>query len=77
MVFRHGLGKLAAALTYAVPYADGTMSERVAARELDLRYAFGNAVLQALQDVVLKMESVDPHFEDMQDARELAPENAD
>jgi|GEM_PF-4958238 len=50
MVFRHGLGKLAA-LTYAVPYADGAMSERVAARELDLRYAFGNAVLQALQEL--------------------------
>jgi hypothetical protein len=70
---RHGLGKLAAALTYAVPYADGGMSERVAARELDLQYAFGIAVLQALRDIVLEMESVDPYFGDIQDAREQAP----
>lgn len=74
---RHGLGKLAAALTYAVPYADGEMSERVAARELDLQSAFGIAVLQALRDVVLKMESVDPYFEDIQDAREHAPSSED
>lgn len=74
---RYGLGKLAAALTYAVPYADGEMSERVAARELDLQYAFGIAVLQALRDVVLKMESVDPYFGDIQDAREHAPETKD
>ena len=67
---KHGLGKLAAALTYAVPYANGEMSERVASRELDLQYAFGIAVLQALRDVVLDMESVDPYFEDIQNARE-------
>jgi len=70
---RHGLGKLAAALTYAVPYANDEMSERVAARELDLQYAFCVAVLQALRDVVLEMESVDPYFEDIQDAREQPP----
>ncbi|MGB9966436.1 DUF7437 domain-containing protein [Halobacterium hubeiense] len=74
---RYGLGKLAAALTYAVPYADGEMSERVAARELDLQYAFGIAVLQALRDVVLEMESVDPYFSDIQDTREQAPETED
>lgn len=74
---RHGLGKLAAALTYAVPYADGVMSERVAARELDLQYAFGIAVLQALRDIVLEMESVDPYFGDIQDAREQAPGTED
>jgi len=74
---RHGLGKLAAALTYAVPYADGEMSERVAARELDLQYAFGIAVLQALRDVVLEMESIDPYFEDIQDAREPGPRTED
>ncbi|WP_049925342.1 DUF7437 domain-containing protein [Halopiger goleimassiliensis] len=67
---RHGLGKLAAALTYAVPYADGEMSERVAARELDLQYALGVAILHALRDVVVEMESVDPYLEDIQDARE-------
>jgi len=74
---RHDLGKLAAALTYAVPYADGEMSERVAARELDLQYAFGIAVLQALRDVVLNMESVDPYFGDIQDAREQGPSSED
>lgn len=70
---RHGLGKLAAALTYAVPYATGELSERVAARELGLQYAFGVAVLQALRDVVLEMESVDPYFDDVQNAREQSP----
>lgn len=70
---KHGLGKLAAALTYAVPYADGGMSERVAARELDLQYAFVIAVLQALRDVVQDMETVDPYFEDIRNAREQSP----
>lgn len=74
LVEKHGLGKLAAALTYAVPYADGELSERVAARELDLQYAFGIAVLQALRDVVLDMESVDPYFDDIQDARNHPPD---
>jgi len=74
---KHGLGKLAAALTYALPYAKDEMSERIAARELDLQYAFGVAVLQALRDVVLDMESVDPYFEDIQDAREHPPTKED
>jgi hypothetical protein len=76
-VEKYGLGKLAAALTYAIPYANGNMSERVAARELDLQYAFGVAVLQALRDIVHEMESVDPYFEDIQDAREHPPETED
>ena len=67
---KHGLGKLAAALTYAVPYVEGEMSERVAARELDLQYAFAVAVLQALRDVVLDMKTVDPYVADIQDARD-------
>ncbi|WP_424015494.1 DUF7437 domain-containing protein [Halorubrum xinjiangense] len=71
---KHGLGKLAAALTYAIPYAEGEMSERVAARELDLQPAFAIAVLQALREVVLDMESVDPYFEDIRGARERPPE---
>lgn len=62
LIEKYGLGKLAAALTYAIPYTNGNMSERVAARELDLQYAFGVAVLQALRDVVHEMESVDPYF---------------
>ena len=40
---RHGLGKLAAALTYAVPYVNGEMAEHLAARELDLQVAFAIA----------------------------------
>ncbi|SEL80293.1 DUF7437 domain-containing protein [Haloferax larsenii] len=74
---RYGLGKLAAALTYAVPYANGEMSERVAARELNLQYALGVAVLQALRDVVLEMEDVDPYFENVQDARDRPPRKED
>ncbi|RQG90929.1 DUF7437 domain-containing protein [Natrarchaeobius chitinivorans] len=66
---KHGLGKLAAALTYAVPYAEGEMSERIAARELDLQHAFAIAVLHALRDVVLDMRAVDPYFEDIRNAR--------
>jgi hypothetical protein len=49
------------------------MSERVAARELDLQHAFGVAILQALRDVVHDMESVDPYFEDIQDVRKHPP----
>jgi hypothetical protein len=77
LIKRHGLGKLAAALTYAIPYAEGEMSERVAARELDLQQAFTIAVLQALRDVVLDMETVDPHFDEIQNAREQPPSVAD
>jgi len=69
LVDRYGLGKLAAALTYAVPYARGEMSERVAARELEIQYAFAVAVLQALRTVVREMEPVDPHFDEIRDAR--------
>lgn len=74
LVEKHGLGKLATALTYAVPYTNGDMAERVAARELGLQPAFGVAVLQALRDVVHDMESVDPYFEDIQNARGHPPE---
>jgi len=74
---KHGLGKLAAALTYAVPYAEGEMSERVAARELDLQPAFAIAVLQALREIVLDMQTVDPYFDDIRSAREEPPEAED
>lgn len=70
LIEKHGLGKLAAALTYAIPYAEGAISERVAARELDLQYAFAIAVLQALRDVVSDMKSVDPYFEEIRNARD-------
>jgi len=73
---RDGLGKLAAALTYAIPYTEGRMSERVAARELDLQSAFATAVLQALREVVLEMEGHDPYFEEIRNARETPAEDA-
>ena len=69
LIERYGLGKLAAALTYAVPYADGKMSERVAARELDLQTAFAIAVLQALREVVIEIRSHDPFFDEIRNAR--------
>ncbi len=74
LIERHGLGKLAAALTYAIPYAEGKMSERLAARELDLQPAFAIAVLHALRDVVLDMQTVDPYVEDIRSARNRPPE---
>jgi hypothetical protein len=74
LVEGHGLGKLAAALSYAVPYAEGAMTERVAARELDLQPAFGIAVLHALREVVVDMKDVDPYFEAIRNARESPPE---
>jgi len=73
LIEKHGLGKLAAALTYAIPYVDGGMSERVAARELDLQYAFAIAVLHALRDVVQEMEPADPYFDDIRNARDQSP----
>lgn len=74
---KYGLGKLAAALTYAIPYVDGEMSERVAARELDLQYAFAIAVLHALRDVVQDMEPADPYFDDIRNARDQSPSAED
>jgi hypothetical protein len=49
----HGLDTLAVALSYAIPYAGGIMSGRVAVRELGFQPAFGIAVLQSLREVVL------------------------
>lgn len=46
------------------------MSERVTARELDFQHAFAIAVLQALRDVVPDMETVDPYFDEIRNARE-------
>jgi hypothetical protein len=77
LIERHGLGKLAAALTYAVPYAEGDISERVAARELDLQHAFAIAVLQALRDVIKEMREIDPYFEDIRNARHQPTETGE
>lgn len=67
---RHGIGKLAAALEYAVLYVEGYMSERVAARELDLHPVEGISVLQALRGVIESVRDVDPYFESIGDAVE-------
>lgn len=68
LIEKHGIGKLAAALSYAIPYVEGGMTERVAARELDLHTALGIAVLQALRDVILDMREDDPYFEQIPSA---------
>lgn len=71
---RYGIDTLAVALSYAIPYAEGTMSERVAVRELELQPAFGIAVLQSLRDVVLEMEAHDTYFEQIRNARDDPPD---
>lgn len=68
LIERHGIGKLAAAMPYAVPYEAGEMSEQIAARELDLQPAFAIATLQALGTVVSDMKSVDPYLDQMRSA---------
>jgi hypothetical protein len=73
LVDRYGLGKLAAALTYAVPYADGEMSERVAARELDVQVAFGIAVLQSLREILDEMQPHDPYVTEIRNAQTDPP----
>jgi hypothetical protein len=70
LIEQHGIGKLAAALTYAIPYVEGGMTERLAARELDLQPAFGIAILHALREVVLDMREHDPYFEQIRTTRE-------
>lgn len=69
LVEKYGIGKLAAALTYAIPYTTNKMNERVAARELDLQPAVGIAVLQALRDVIHEMRAHDPYFDRIRNAR--------
>ena len=77
LIERYGLGKLAACLTYAIPYTEGEMSERIAARELDLQHAYAVAVLQALREVIHDMKTVDPYFSELPNAREQPPTTKD
>jgi hypothetical protein len=70
LIEKYGIGKLAAALTYAIPYVEGGMTERVAARELDLQPAFGIAVLQSLREVILDMRGHDPYFDEIRNAHD-------
>lgn len=46
---RHGLDGLTAALEYAFEYVDGTVTHRIAARELDISPLEAEIVLQALE----------------------------
>jgi len=48
---RHGLDGLATALEYAAEYVDGSVTHRIAARELDLSPLEAEIVLQALEPV--------------------------
>ena len=50
-VDRHGLDGLAAALEYAFEYVDGTVSHRIAARELDVSPLEAEVILQALEPI--------------------------
>lgn len=70
LIEKHGIGKLAAAITYAIPYVEGGMTERLAARELGLQPAFGTAVLQALREIILDTQEYDPHFDQIRNARD-------
>lgn len=76
LIERYGLGELAAAHTYAVLHATGDMTERVAARELNLLSTLAIAVLQPLRDLVVEMESHDPLFEEIRNARDGPIEEA-
>jgi hypothetical protein len=52
------------------PYTDGEKSERVVAQELDLQSPFAVAVLHALREIVRNIRTVDPHFDEVRNARE-------
>lgn len=64
----HGVEQLAAVVAYIKPYLDGRMTERIAARELDLPTLVATTILIALEDTVREMQQVDPFFEDVRDA---------
>jgi DNA-binding transcriptional ArsR family regulator len=66
---RHGIETLAAALEYAIPYANGEMGERIAARELGLQPIEGITILHVLREVVLDMRDLDPFFDRIGNAR--------
>jgi Sugar-specific transcriptional regulator TrmB. len=70
LIEKHGVGELAAALTYAIRYVEGRMTDRLAARDLNLQPAFGIAVLQALREVIFDMREYDPYFDQIRNARD-------
>ncbi|MFB6196800.1 MAG: ArsR/SmtB family transcription factor [Halobacteriaceae archaeon] len=69
-VDNYGLEKLVDTVAYVKPYINGRMTERLAARELDLPAVVGMTILIALEDVVRKLQKSDPFFDDVRDAAE-------
>lgn len=69
-VEEYGVERLAAVVSYVKPYIDGRMTERIAARELDLQTLVCTTIMVALEDTVEEMRVVDPFFEDVRDAAE-------
>lgn len=66
----YGVEKLIDVVAYVKPYIEGRMTERLAARELDLPTLVGTTVLIALEDRVREMRDIDPFFDDIRDATE-------
>lgn len=73
----YGIDTLLRVIEYVKPYIDGRMSERVAARELDLPTVVGMTIMIALEDVVTEMQDVDPYFESIRDASKAGPQTPD
>jgi len=69
-----GIDKLLRVVEYVKPYVDGRMTERIAARELDLPTVVGMTIMIALEPVVTEMQDVDPYFESIRDASEDGPQ---
>lgn len=76
-VNEHGVDKLIRVVEYVKPYLDGRMSERLAARELDLPAVIGITILVALKETIETMRDVDPSYESIRDASEAGPPTAD
>ena len=72
-----GIDKLLRVVEYVKPYIDGRMSERVAARELDLPAVVGMTIMIALEEIVTEMRDVDPYFESIRDASDEGPQTPD
>lgn len=69
-VEEYGVERLINVVAYVKPYIDGRMTERLAARELDLPTIVGTTILIALEDTVREMREIDPFFDDLRDATE-------
>lgn len=67
-VDEYGVETLADVVAYVKPYIEGRMTERLAARELELSALVGMTILIALEDTVREMQEIDPFFEDIRDA---------